>query len=229
MIDAVTNLPLPGASVNLTGGPTIRQNRTDTTDASGTVLFPALNNSTNGTPVYTLATTLTGYSVFPDDISPGAASSISSAASVNSVGTIRMYKPTSLTVNLQNNSGTAYTAGATISVDSSRCGVSTATVGSTGSTTITTCNYATGLSVPLPPNVSGQVPRLRQVLRHSMVEQRRLLGGDLVVGRPRPVGLSDTLTQTVTLKFPTTTYSTRGRSTSPSRSPGRMIPTRASS
>ena len=109
VIDAVTNLPLPGASVHLRGGPN-SENRTDTADGSGTVLFPALASSSSGTPVYTLATTLTGYSVFPDDISPGSPSSVSSTAGVNSDGTIRMYKGATLTVNLQSSSGVAYTA-----------------------------------------------------------------------------------------------------------------------
>ena len=206
VIDAVTNLPLPGASVNLTGGPS-SENRTGTTDASGTVLFPALQNSTNGTPVYTLATTLSGYSVFPDDISPGAASSISSAASVNSVGTLRMYKPTTLTVNLQSNSGAAYTAGATISVDSSRCGVSTATVGSTGSVPITSCNYATGKSVPLPPNVSGQNPSDADYFVTAWSNSGGFWVATSSAGVLVPSAYPTTLTQSVTLKFPVTTYS----------------------
>jgi Tfp pilus assembly protein PilE len=207
VIDAVTNLPLPGATVNLTGGPS-SENRTDTTDASGTVLFPALDNSTNGTPVYTLATLLGGYNVFPDDLSPGAASSISSAASVNSVGTLRLYKPTTLTVNLQSSSGAAYTAGATISVDSSRCGVSTATVGATGSVPITSCSYATGKSVLLPPNVTGQVPADDKYFVTAWSNSGGFWVATSAAGVLVPSAYPNTLTQSVTLKFPVTTYST---------------------
>ena len=208
VIDAVTNLPLPGASVNLTGGPS-SENRTDTTDASGTVLFPALQNSTNGTPVYTLATTLSGYSVFPDDISPGAASSISSAASVNSVGTLRMYKPTSLTVNVQDKNGVAYTAGATISLDSSRCGQATVSIPSgSSSTTITTCNYATGKSVLLPPNIPGQNPSDADYFVTAWSNTGGNWGATSSSGVLVPSSYPTTLTQTVTVKFSSTTYAT---------------------
>ncbi len=69
-------------------------NRNDITDASGAVLFPALDPATNGlgTPLYTLVTTYSGYSVFPDDISPGAASSVASTPGLSSISTIKMYK-----------------------------------------------------------------------------------------------------------------------------------------
>ena len=80
--------------MNLTGGPDTNPvtNRNDTTDAAGTVLFPALSTTASGTPGYTLATILAGYNVFPDDISPGSASSVASTVGNNSTSTIRMYK-----------------------------------------------------------------------------------------------------------------------------------------
>jgi prepilin-type N-terminal cleavage/methylation domain-containing protein len=162
--DAVTLSPIVGANVNLTGGVN-SITRNDTTDASGTVLFPALDPATNGlgTPLYTLLTTYSGYSVFPDDISPGAASSISSTPGLSSISTIRMYKGTTLTVNVQTFSGAAYTSGATVSVDSSRCGVQTQAISpGQSSVTFTTCwtsgTEPTAPQVPLPPNVSGLTP-----------------------------------------------------------------------
>jgi len=127
LVDAVTNGVLQGVAVNLTGGPG-SVNRNDTTDVTGTVVFPALTSSSTSTPVFTLTSTLTGYSVFPDDISPGAPSSIPSTPGLVSNGTIRMYKPTTLTVNVQTSAGAAYTSGATISVDSSRCGLATVSI-----------------------------------------------------------------------------------------------------
>jgi Tfp pilus assembly protein PilE len=208
VIDAVTNLPLPGASVNLTGGPS-SENRTDTTDGSGTVLFPALDSSTTGTPVFTLATTLTGYSVFPDDISPGAASSISSTAGVNSNGTVRMYKPVTLTVNIQNSSGVAYTGGATISLDSSRCGQATVSISSgSSSTTISTCSYATGKSVMLPPNVAGQTPADDKYYVTAWSTSGGFWGATASTGIAVPSNYPTVLSQSVTVKFGTTTYST---------------------
>ncbi|MFI5052933.1 MAG: prepilin-type N-terminal cleavage/methylation domain-containing protein [Acidimicrobiia bacterium] len=162
VIDAVTALPLPGASVNITGGPDTNPvlNRTDTADGAGVVLFPALNSAASGTPVYTLATTLAGYNVFPDDISTGSPSSIASTPGLNSTGTIRMYKGTSLTVNVQTSGGLAYTSGATISLDSSRCGKQTVSIPSgQSSVTLTTCDYTASMaSIPMPPNVLGQTP-----------------------------------------------------------------------
>jgi hypothetical protein len=159
--DAVTLSPIVGANVNLTGGVN-SLNRNDVTDASGTVLFPALDPATNGlgTPLYTLDATFSGYSVFPDDISPGAASSISSTPGLNSVSTIRMYKQgITLTVNVQTSAGAAYTAGSTVSLDSSRCGVQTQTIPSGQSAvTFTQCNPWSGTLVNLPPNVSGLTP-----------------------------------------------------------------------
>ena len=49
VIDAVTNLPLPGASVNLTGGPS-SENRTDTTDASAPFSFRRSRTARTGRP-----------------------------------------------------------------------------------------------------------------------------------------------------------------------------------
>jgi Tfp pilus assembly protein PilE len=208
VIDAVTNLPLSGASVNLTGGPGA-ENRTDTTDGSGTVLFPALTSSSNGTPVFTLATTYSGYNVFPDDISPGSASSVSSTAGVNSIGTIRMYKATSLTVNVQTFAGAAYTSGATVSLDSSRCGQSSVSIPSgSSSTTITTCNYATGKSVPLPPNVSGQTPLDDKYFVTAWSNSGGFWGATSSSGVVVPSSYPTNLTQTVTVKFASSAFTT---------------------
>ena len=158
VIDAVTNLPLAGVSVNLTGGPKA-ENRTDVTDGAGNVVFPALTSSSTSLPVFTLVSTLSGYAVFPDDISPGAPSSIPSTPGLISTGTIRMYLPTTLTVNVQSNGGGVFNSGAYVSLDSSRCGVQQATIpAGSSSITFTTCDYANGKTVPLVPNVLGQVP-----------------------------------------------------------------------
>jgi type II secretory pathway pseudopilin PulG len=206
VIDAVTTLPLPGANVNLTGGPD-SENRNDTTDGSGTVIFPALTSATNGTPVFTLATTFSGYAVFPDDISPGSASSITSAPGTNSTGTLRMYLPVSLTINVQTAAGAPYTSGATVSLDSSRCGLGTVSIPSgQSSTTITSCNYATGKSVPLVPNVLGQTPLFDKYYATAWSNS----GGFWGVGPAVTVPSSypATLTQSVNVKFSATTYPT---------------------
>ncbi len=203
VIDAVTNLALSGASVNLTGGPDTSPvtNRTDTSDAAGTVLFPALSTTASGTPGYTLATSFSGYNVFPDDISPGSASSVASTVGNNTTSTIRMYKSgISLTVNVQSSAGAAWTTGATVSLDSSRCGVATVSIPSgQSSATFTTCQYATNKTVPLVPNVLGQVPLFDKyyVTAWSTTGNYWSAGAPVTV----PSNYPTTLTQSVTVKF----------------------------
>ena len=199
--DAVTLSPIVGANVNLTGGVN-SLNRNDTTDASGSVLFPALDPATNGlgTPLYTLLSTFSGYSVFPDDISPGAASSVASTPGLNSISTIKMYKGTSLTVNVQSSAGAAWTTGATVSLDSSRCGVQTLSIPSgQSSATFTTCQYATGKTVPLPPNVAGMTPAFASyyVTAWSTTGNFWSAGAPVTV----PSNYPTTLTQSVNVKF----------------------------
>ncbi len=202
----MTLSPLVGASVNLTGGPS-SVNRNDTTDASGTVLFPALDSATNGTPVYTLASTFAGYSVFPDDISPGSASSVASTPGLNSIGVIRMYKGTSLTVNVQSSSGAAWTTGATVSLDSSRCGVQTQSITSGhSSVTFTTCSYASSKTVPLPPNVIGMTPAFTNYYVTAWSTTGNYWSSGTAVAVPS--SYPTTLSQSMNVKFLSTAYGT---------------------
>ena len=205
-VDAVTAGVVPGVSVNLTGGPK-NENRTDVTDASGTVIFPALTSSSTSLPVFTLVSTLTGYAVYPDDLSPGAASSIGSTPGLNSTGLIRMYKPVSLTVNVLSSSGAAWTGGATVSLDSSRCGVQTLSIPSgSSSATITTCQYATGKTVPLPPNVLGQMPVFDKYFVTAWSGQS--WGATPAAGVTVPSAYPTTLTQSVNVQFLSTPFPT---------------------
>jgi prepilin-type N-terminal cleavage/methylation domain-containing protein len=207
VVDAVTMKPLVGASVGLTGGPSGAV-RNDITDGSGTVLFPALDSTTaSPPPAYVLATTFSGDSVFPDDLPPGAAESVGAAPGVNSVGTIRMYVPVSLTVNVVGPTGAPYAGGATVSVDSSRCGVAAVSIpaGQT-STTITSCQYASGKTVPLVPNVLGQTPSF---------DQYRVTGwttGSLwsaATSVTVPASYPTVLTQAATVQLSASTYTSK--------------------
>jgi type II secretory pathway pseudopilin PulG len=209
IVDAVLTTPLQGVSVNLTGGPdtTPVENRTDTTDGAGNVLFPALDSSSNSLPVYTLVSTLSGYNVFPDDLSPGSPSSIPSTPALNSVGTIRMYKGTSLTVNVQTSAGAAYMSGATVSLDSSRCGVQTVSVpAGQSSVTITSCNSTSSVSVPLPPNLNGQVPAFTSYYATAWSTSGNFWSPGTAVAVPS--SYPTTLTQSVNVKFSATTFPT---------------------
>jgi len=124
-----------------------------------------------------------------------------------STATIRMYLPTSLTVNVQASNGTAYTGGATVSVESSRCGVATVTIpAGQSSTIVSNCQWATGKTVPLVPNVLGQSPNFDKY----GVTAWSTSGGFWAAATPLtvPSGYPTTLTQTATVKFSATTYST---------------------
>ena len=209
VVDAVTQLALSGVSMNLTGGPDTSPatNRNDTTDAAGGVLFPGLSTTTGGTPGYTLTSTLTGYAVFPDDLSPGTPSAISSVTSNNTTATIRMYKPVTLVVNIQDKNGNPWTSGATtVTLDSSRCGKQSISVPSgTSSTTITTCDTWNGKNVSLPPNVSGQSPVFDKYF--VTTNSGSNWGATSSSGVAVPSGYPTTLTQIVNVKFSATTYS----------------------
>ena len=205
VVDAVTAAPLPGTSVHLTGGPAA-DDRADLTDGAGAVLFPALNDSTSGSPVYTLGASLNGYSVYPDDLGSQPPSQVSSAPGINSVQTLRMYKGgATLTVNLQNASGTAYTGGATLSLQSSRCGAGSINVPSgQSSVTVTSCQWATNKTVDLVPNVLGQSPSFDQYSATAYNLSTQLWGSTtpfLV-----PAAYPNTMTQAVTIRFSSTTY-----------------------
>lgn len=207
VIDAVTTSPLVGASVNVTGGPNA-VNRTDTTDGSGTVLFPALDSSPSlPPPNYTLATTMTGYNVYPDDLPPMLAEQVGASPGLNSITTVRMYLPTSVTINVQTSAGAAYTGGATVSLQSSRCGVTTVSIPSgSSSTTISNCDWAKGKTIPLVPNVLGQTPLFDKYGATAWSNS----GGFWGAATPFtvPSNYPTTLTQTVNLKFSATTYAT---------------------
>jgi prepilin-type N-terminal cleavage/methylation domain-containing protein len=204
VVDAVTTSALPGASVNVTGGPNA-EDRTDVTDGSGTVLFPALDS--DATTSYTAATTLAGYSVFPDDLPPQTPEQITATPGLSSTATIRMYQGASLTVNVQNSSGVAYTGGVTISLASTRCGLATLTIPSgSSSATITTCQWATGKTVPLVPNVLGQTP-LFNTYGATAWTAGLLYGGTTGVTVPSNYPL--TLSQTMTIKLSATAFTTK--------------------
>jgi prepilin-type N-terminal cleavage/methylation domain-containing protein len=207
VIDGVTTQPIVGASVNVTGGPNTA-NRTDTTDGSGTVLFPALDSSSlQPPPNYTVATTMNGYNVFPDDLPPMTPEQVGASPGANSTATIRMYLPTSLTINVQNSAGTAYTGGATVSLESSRCGVTIVSIPSgQSSTTITTCDWAKGKTIPLVPNVLGQTPIFDKYGATAWSVSGGFWGA--ATQFTVPSAYPTTLSQTVTVKFGATTYAT---------------------
>jgi hypothetical protein len=113
VIDSATLLPIPGAAIALaTGGSTIR---TDTADAAGTAIFPALPTAT-----YNLTVSTPGYNTLKDDASPNANSQSTPAKGTTWNSTIRVYKPSSITVLLKTSSGATFTGTATVIASSTR-------------------------------------------------------------------------------------------------------------
>jgi prepilin-type N-terminal cleavage/methylation domain-containing protein len=118
VIDGVANTPIANANVAISGGPSPARN--DTTDASGSVVFPALLPTNATYPSYSLAVTANGYTTMREDAPPAntAQSSIVGGQTFQTV--IRVYKASTITIVAQNANGTPYTGSATATVGSAR-------------------------------------------------------------------------------------------------------------
>jgi hypothetical protein len=156
-MDAVRT-PLSGATVNLTVGPSAP--RSDTSDSSGTVLFPALTAATAGS-IYDLTASLSGYNTMPGDMPPYVAGHKVTypGDGVDGPKQIKMYRSgISLRVDLVNQgTGTPFTTSSTVYIGSPLCGVTVANVTSGSTANITTCtlgnSYTGTTTIPLPPQV----------------------------------------------------------------------------
>ena len=174
---------------------------------AGTCSSRRSTRTASGTPVYTLVDDArSGYSVFPDDISPGPASSRLDRRPQLDRDDPDVQAGVSLTVNVQTSAGAAWTTGATVSLDSSRCGVQTVSIpNGQSSATFTTCDYATRRRrVPLPPNVLGQTPLFDKyyVTAWSTTGNYWSAGAPVTV----PSNYPTTLTQSVNVKMVSATF-----------------------
>jgi type II secretory pathway pseudopilin PulG len=120
VVDYATNEPVEGATVDLATGPSAP--RSDVTDSTGSVTFPALDpNPTSGADAYyDLTASLSGYVTLADDVSPGTAAHIQLAPGQTLNTAIRVYRPATIDVELQNADGSSYGGDATVTVSSSR-------------------------------------------------------------------------------------------------------------
>ena len=118
VIDSVLNMPVPGATVTLSNGPSPTRN--DTTDATGKVVFPALlpTNATN--PYYDIAASSTGYTTLKDDVSPSTAAHTPIAGGQTFTTILRVYKAATIFVVPKNADGSTYTGSATATIGSTR-------------------------------------------------------------------------------------------------------------
>jgi prepilin-type N-terminal cleavage/methylation domain-containing protein len=135
--DYATNQPVQGATLSLATGPSAP--RSDTTDASGSVIFPDLTpNPTSGsTQYYDLSVSAPGYTTLSTDASPNGPSHQQLSAGQTFNTTIRIYKAATITVNVQK-SGTTYTGSTSVVVSSSRGSQTFTATG--GTLTVTTVN-----------------------------------------------------------------------------------------
>jgi type II secretory pathway pseudopilin PulG len=118
VIDSALNTPLAGAAVTLSGGPTPA--RTDTTDASGSVVFPALLPTTALLNHYDVTAAMPGYTTLREDTPPSSAARTALAGGQTFQTIIRMYRPSTITVVPRNADNTAYTGQATATISSTR-------------------------------------------------------------------------------------------------------------
>jgi hypothetical protein len=118
MIDGALNTPIVGGSITLAGGPTAA--RTDTTDASGSVVFPALLPTNASLDHYDVTAAMTGYATMREDTPPGSAARTTIVGGQTFQTIIRLYKPSTITVLPRNADGTPYMGQATATISSAR-------------------------------------------------------------------------------------------------------------
>lgn len=117
-IDLVTNTPLVGATMTVSGGPSPTRN--DTTDAAGSATFPALVPTTPAQNHYDITASATGYVTLRDDLPPSTSARTAIVAGQTFNTVIRMYKPATIYVVAKNADASLYTGTATATVSSPR-------------------------------------------------------------------------------------------------------------
>jgi hypothetical protein len=119
VIDGALNTPIVGTSVTLSGGPTPA--RTDTTDATGSVVFPALLPTTVALNHYDITVPpVNGYVTMREDAPPGSTARTTMVGGQTFNAVIRVYKPSSIFVVPRNADGTPYTGTGTVTISSAR-------------------------------------------------------------------------------------------------------------
>ena len=120
VVDYGSNTPVEGAAVDLATGPSAP--RSDVTDVTGTVTFPALtpNPVSGATAYYDITAGYSGYVTLSDDVSPGTAAHVQLGPGQTLNTAIRIYKPAELTVEVHRADGSNYPGIGTVTVSSSR-------------------------------------------------------------------------------------------------------------
>ncbi len=120
VLDIGNNQPVASVPVSLANGPS--PGSSATTDANGTVIFPALTpNPSSGTQkYYDLAVTPPiGYTALSDDVSPSTAAHVQLSVGQTFNTVLRIYQPATVTVSVTV-AGSTYTGAGTVTLTSSR-------------------------------------------------------------------------------------------------------------
>ena len=191
VIDGALNTPIVGAGVTLSGGPTPA--RTDTTDPSGSVVFPALLPTSPALDHYDVTALATGYATMREDTPPGSAARTAIVGGQTFQTIIRLYKPSTVTVVPRNADGTAYMGQATATISSSR---GTQSFPFTGGT----------FTLAPPQTLAGEqiVPNVQYTVR--LVAANGAVATPLVQTVPNSYPTDLTKTFVVTLGAPATMY-----------------------
>jgi prepilin-type N-terminal cleavage/methylation domain-containing protein len=120
VVDYALNQPVSGATVQLSGSPA--GNRIDTTDASGQVVFAAVDPNTATAPYdySTVSVTVLGYDVLPEDTSPNPAVRFQLTAGQLFTTVVRVYRAATLDIKLVDSAGLPFVGPANVEVSSSR-------------------------------------------------------------------------------------------------------------
>jgi type II secretory pathway pseudopilin PulG len=135
VVDFALNTAVANAPVALQTGPSAPRN--DLTDASGTVVFAGLtaNPVSGANSYYDVRTTPAGYATLADDAPPSGVAHVQLAPGQTFNTALRIYRPATISVRLNDSTGALYTGSATVTVASARGAQSFAVTG--GELTVT--------------------------------------------------------------------------------------------
>jgi hypothetical protein len=186
VIDAALNTPVPGASVTLSAGPTPA--RSDSSDASGSVTFPALLPTTLALNHYDLTVAAGGYTTLREDTPPSLSARSAIAGGQTFQTILRVYKAATIYVGALNADNTPYTGAGTVTISSPR-GTQSFPVG------------AGQLALAPPQTLAGEpvVPNIQYTVRMLAANGASSTAATALVPNNYPVDLTKTFSVTLGL------------------------------
>ena len=134
VIDMGSNQPVPNVPVSVSTGPSAPLS--DTTDNSGTAIFPALtaNPGSGAQQYYDLAVTPpVGYTALSADVSPSSAAHVQLSVGQTFDTVLRLYRASTVGFTVVNAGGGGFPGNVTVTMTSSLAPLTTSFTGSTGS------------------------------------------------------------------------------------------------